>query len=71
MAVLKISSEPFQVVFKTMSSLTYIQMKNLINAVYGEIKSKSQTRGAFTPLDELGPAGPPGPQRVRARAKAS
>lgn len=70
MAVLKIHSGPFRVVFKTMSSSTYIQMKNLTNAVYGEIKSKSQTRREFAPPDGLGPAGLPCPQRVLLCVKA-
>lgn len=64
MVVLKIGSEHFQVVFKTMSSSTYTQMKNLRNTVYGEMKSKSQTRRAFAPPDGLGPAGPPCPRHV-------
>lgn len=71
MAILKISSEPFQVVLKSMSSSTYTQMKNLINTVYGEIKSKSQTRRASAPPDGLAPAGPPCPRRVSVCVKAS
>lgn len=70
MAVLKIHSGPLRVVFKMMSSSTYIQMKNLTNAVYEEIKSKSQTRRESAPPDGLGPAGPPCPQRVLLYVKA-
>lgn len=44
-------------------------MKNLTNAVYGDIKSKSQTRREFAPPDGLGPAGPPCPQHVLLCAK--
>lgn len=64
MAVLKIR------LFSKQWTLPLVQIKNLVNSVCGELRSKSQTRRAFAPPDGLGP-GPPPHTQVCTCVKAS